>query len=68
MVRILNLILMTSSELFDLRFMLRNIQDPKSAVLFEKLYNCWVFCPISTLCLTLLAQCYQHASQLVVIL
>ncbi|CAO1392829.1 unnamed protein product [Diamesa tonsa] len=67
MVRILNLILMTSSELFDLRFMLRNIQDPKSAVLFEKLYNCWVFCPISTLCLTLLAQCYQHASQLVVI-
>lgn len=91
MVRTLNLILLTSSELFELRSTLRNITNPvsrilfkkhfhkrpfiyiidlfqKSAQLFECLYRCWSHCPISTLSLCLLSQCYQHVCQLVVIL
>lgn len=68
MVRKLNTILFTSSELFELRSTLRNIQDPKSASLFQCLYLCWATCPISTIALCLLANCFEHVSQLVVIL
>ena len=68
MVRTLNMILFTTSELFDLRKSLRNITDPKSAKLFQTLYRSWAHCPVSTVSLCLLAQCYQHVSDLVVIL
>lgn len=68
MVRKLNNILFTSSELFELRKTLRNIQDPKSAALFECLYFCWVNCPVSTISLCLLANCFEHVSNLVIIL
>lgn len=68
MVRKLNNIMFTSSELFELRTTLRNIQNPKSASLFECLYRCWVHCPVSTIALCLLASCYEHVSSLVVIL
>lgn len=68
MVRKLNNILFTSSELFDLRTTLRNIQNPKSAALFECLYLCWVNCPVSTISLCLLANCFEHVSNLVIIL
>lgn len=93
MVRTLNLILLTSSELFELRSSLRNINNPvgclinwvillflvipvynpidllqKSKMLFDCLYRCWSHCPISTLSLCLLSQCYQHVCQLVVLL
>lgn len=68
MVRKLNNILFTSSELFELRSTLRNIQDPKSASLFECLYVCWASCPVSTIAICLLANCYEHVSSLVVIL
>jgi vacuole morphology and inheritance protein 14 len=68
MVRTLNNILLTTSELFDLRNLLRNITDPKSAKLFQCLYKCWAHCPVSTLSICLLAQCYQHVSDLVIIL
>ncbi|XP_055679622.1 protein VAC14 homolog [Lutzomyia longipalpis] len=67
MVRTLNTILLTSSELFDLRNSLKDIRNKKSATLFECLYKCWAHCPVSTLSLCLLAQCYQHVSALVVI-
>lgn len=67
MVRTLNLILLTSSELFELRTTLRNITDPKSALLFECLYRCWSHCPVSTLSLCLLSQCYQHVRELVIL-
>lgn len=68
MVRKLNNIIFTSSELFELRSTLRNIQNPNSASLFECLYVCWASCPISTISLCLLANCFEHVSQLVLIL
>jgi vacuole morphology and inheritance protein 14 len=68
MVRKLNNILFTSSELFELRSTLRNIQNPSSASLFQCLYLCWASCPISTISLCLLANCFEHVSQLVLIL
>lgn len=68
-VRLLNSILMTSSELFELRSTLRNISsNPNSAQLFKSLYLSWAHCPVSTLTLCLLAQSYQHVSELVVLL
>jgi vacuole morphology and inheritance protein 14 len=65
MVRKLNNILFTSSELFELRKTLKNIQDPSSAELFVCLYKCWCFCPISTISICLLANCFQHVARLV---
>ncbi|XP_055376093.1 protein VAC14 homolog [Condylostylus longicornis] len=67
MVRSLNMILLTSSELFDLRQSLRDIRNSNSASLFKCLYKSWAHCPISVLSLGLLAQSYQHVSDLVVL-
>ncbi|KAH8347408.1 hypothetical protein KR059_010547 [Drosophila kikkawai] len=64
-VRLLNIILLTSTELFELRTSLRNISNEKSADLFKCLYQSWAHCPVSTLSLCLLAQSYQHVSHLV---
>ncbi|CRL04170.1 CLUMA_CG017278, isoform A [Clunio marinus] len=66
MVRKLNTILFTSSELFELRSTLRDIKNPKSARLFECLYLCWANCPVSTISLCLLANCFEHVSTLVI--
>ncbi|KAL9897553.1 protein VAC14 homolog [Glossina fuscipes fuscipes] len=66
-VRLLNSILLTSSELFELRNVLRDIPSEKSAKLFKCLYLSWCHCPVSTLSLCLLAQSYQHVSELVVL-
>ncbi|XP_055906831.1 protein VAC14 homolog [Eupeodes corollae] len=66
-VRSLNMILLTSSELFELRNSLRDIANEKSASLFKCLYKSWAHCPVSTLSLCLLGQCYQHVSELVVL-
>ncbi|KAH8358614.1 hypothetical protein KR093_001255 [Drosophila rubida] len=66
-VRLLNMILLTSTELFELRTSLRDISNEKSADLFKCLYKSWVHCPVSTLSLCLLAQCYQHVSELVIL-
>ncbi|XP_065072860.1 protein VAC14 homolog [Ochlerotatus camptorhynchus] len=67
MVRTLNMILLTTSDLFELRNTLRDIKNEKSASLFECLYKCWSHCAVSTLSLCLLAQCYQHVSEIVVL-
>ncbi|XP_062552175.1 protein VAC14 homolog [Armigeres subalbatus] len=67
MVRTLNMILLTTSDLFELRNTLRDIKSEKSASLFECLYKCWSHCAVSTLSLCLLAQCYQHVSEIVVL-
>lgn len=68
MVRKLNNIMFTSSELYELRTTLRDIKNPKSASLFECLYTSWANCPVSTIALCLLANCFEHVSNLVVIL
>ncbi|XP_014085882.1 protein VAC14 homolog isoform X1 [Bactrocera oleae] len=67
MVRLLNMILLTSPELFELRNSLRDITNEHSANLFKCLYKSWAHCPVSTLSLCLLTQSYQHVSQLVVL-
>ncbi|XP_037956925.1 protein VAC14 homolog [Teleopsis dalmanni] len=67
MVRLLNMILLTSTELFELRNSLRDITTEKSANLFVCLYKSWAHCPVSTLSLCLLTQSYQHVSDLVVL-
>ncbi|KAJ6637968.1 Protein VAC14 like, partial [Pseudolycoriella hygida] len=67
MVRTLHTILVTSSELFELRSQLKDIRNEKAASLFQCLYKSWCHCPISTLSLCLLSQCYQHCSELVLI-
>lgn len=67
-VRKLNSILFTASELFELRSLLRNIRNSRSASLFECLYKSWAHCPVSTISLCLLANCFQHVSDLVFIL
>ncbi|XP_067619606.1 protein VAC14 homolog [Eurosta solidaginis] len=67
MVRLLNMILLTSPELFELRDSLRNITNDQSADLFKCLYKSWSHCPVSTLSLCLLAQSYHHVSELVVL-
>lgn len=68
LVRLLNNILMTSSELFELRSTLRDISNPKSANLFKTLYLSWAHCPVSTISICLLSQNYQHVSELVILL
>ncbi|EDV94566.1 protein VAC14 homolog [Drosophila grimshawi] len=67
LVRLLNIILVTSTELVELRTSLRDISNEKSADLFQCLYKSWVHCPVSTLTLCLLTQCYQHVSELVIL-
>jgi vacuole morphology and inheritance protein 14 len=65
MVDILNTILLTSSELFDLRNSLKDFNTIESYSLFTCLYKTWCHNPIATVALCLLSQNYEHASNLV---
>ncbi|VDN83939.1 unnamed protein product [Brugia pahangi] len=69
MVALLNGILLTSSELFELRKQLRTLESEailKTCInLFESLYRTWAFQPIALLGLCVLSQNYEHASILV---
>lgn len=65
MVDILNTILLTSSELFDLRNSLKDFNTNESYSLFTCLYKTWCHNPIATVALCLLSQNYEHASNLV---
>lgn len=65
MVDILNTILLTSSELHDLRNLLKDFDNSKSYSLFVCLYKTWCHNPIATLALCLLSQNYEHAFNLV---
>lgn len=66
MVQTLNLILMTATELFELRASIKQslFTEDKSegTQLFITLYNCWCHNPVSTFTLCLLAQTYELAS------
>ncbi|PFX23014.1 Protein VAC14-like [Stylophora pistillata] len=68
MVRYLNMILLTSSELFDLRDQLRELATAESCSLFCCLYQSWCHNPVATVSLCLLTQNYQHACELLMIL
>ncbi|XP_043706317.1 protein VAC14 homolog [Telopea speciosissima] len=66
MVQALNLILLTSSELSDLRDLLKqSLLNAAGKDLFVSLYSSWCHSPMATISLCLVAQAYQHASSVI---
>ncbi|ORZ11193.1 vacuolar protein 14 C-terminal Fig4p binding-domain-containing protein [Absidia repens] len=64
MVQNLNIILITAGELSDLRKRLRNLDHKDGQRLFIALYKSWCHNAVATLSLCLLAQAYEHASNM----
>ncbi|RUP49195.1 hypothetical protein BC936DRAFT_143094 [Jimgerdemannia flammicorona] len=64
MVQNLNIILITSPELSDLRKRLKNLDTKDGQMLFTALYRSWCHNAVATFALCLLAQAYEHASNL----
>ncbi|GIY11278.1 protein VAC14 homolog [Caerostris extrusa] len=64
MVHTLNSILLTSTELFELRNQLKDLKTENSWSLFSCLYRSWCHSPIATVSLCLLSQTYKHACDL----
>ncbi|XP_019432672.1 PREDICTED: protein VAC14 homolog isoform X2 [Lupinus angustifolius] len=63
MVQALNLILLTSWELSEIRDLLKqSLVNPAGKDLYVSLYASWCHSPMAILSLCLLAQTYQHAS------
>ncbi|XP_067003163.1 protein VAC14 homolog [Anabrus simplex] len=65
MVETLNTILLTSSELFELRTKLKDIKTEESCKLFHCLYESWCHNPVATVALCLLTQNYSHVCDLI---
>ncbi|KAG5605406.1 hypothetical protein H5410_026898 [Solanum commersonii] len=66
MVQALNLILLTASELSDLRDLLKqSLVNADGKNLFLSLYASWCHSPMAIISLCLLAQAYQHASSVI---
>ena len=63
-VKKLNMILLTSSELFTLRGELKELKSQESVSLFVCLYKPWCNHPVAALSLCLLTQNYVHAADL----
>ena len=73
MVETLNTILLTTSELFELRNRLRSLSSGgscrvKDCELFTCLYMTWCHSQIASVALCLLTGCYKHAADLVVVI
>lgn len=64
MVHTLNTILLTSTELFELRNQLKDLNSKESCQLFCCLYKCWSHSAVATLALCYLTQNYTHACSL----
>jgi vacuole morphology and inheritance protein 14 len=64
MITNLNMILITSPELSDFRKRLKNLETKDGQQLFIGLYKSWCHNSVATLSLCLLAQAYEHASNL----
>ncbi|ORZ03190.1 vacuolar protein 14 C-terminal Fig4p binding-domain-containing protein [Syncephalastrum racemosum] len=64
MVQNLNIILITSSELGDLRKRLRNLDHRDGQRLFNVLYRSWCHNSVAAFSLCLLAQAYEHAANM----
>ncbi|KAG1334170.1 protein VAC14 [Cocos nucifera] len=63
MVQALNVILLTSSELSDLRALLKkSLVHPAGKDLFISLYSSWCHSTVATISLCLLAQAYHHTN------
>ncbi|XP_061449738.1 protein VAC14 homolog isoform X2 [Rhineura floridana] len=65
MVHTLNTILLTSSELFQLRNQLKDLKTLESRNLFCCLYRSWCHNPVTTVSLCFLTQNYKHAYDLI---
>eukprot|EP00002_Diphylleia_rotans_P025121 TRINITY_DN4973_c0_g1_i1.p1 TRINITY_DN4973_c0_g1~~TRINITY_DN4973_c0_g1_i1.p1 ORF type:complete len:651 (+),score=111.84 TRINITY_DN4973_c0_g1_i1:58-2010(+) len=65
MVQNLNMILLISPELLDLRNTLKDLNNPKGKSLFVALYRSWCHNPAAVFSLCLLTQAYEHASHLI---
>ncbi|XP_076248910.1 protein VAC14 homolog [Calliopsis andreniformis] len=65
MIQTLNVILLTSSELFDLRNKLKDLDSLESCELFKCLYVSWCHNPVATVALCLLSQHYGHACNII---
>ncbi|ERM95858.1 protein VAC14 homolog isoform X1 [Amborella trichopoda] len=66
LVQALNLILLTSSELSELRALLKqSLMNSTGKDLFVALYSSWCHSPMATISLCLLAQAYHHASSVI---
>ncbi|ORX61070.1 hypothetical protein BCR36DRAFT_579132 [Piromyces finnis] len=64
MIQNLNIILITASELVELRKKLKHLETKEGSQLFISLYKSWSHNPIATFSLCLLAQAYAHAAYL----
>ncbi|XP_044266044.1 protein VAC14 homolog isoform X2 [Tribolium madens] len=65
MVEHLNMILLTSSELYDMRNRLKELKTEESCSLFCCLYETWSYNPVATVALCLLTQSYAHVCDLI---
>ncbi|XP_060694246.1 protein VAC14 homolog [Hemiscyllium ocellatum] len=65
MVQTLNSILLTSTELFQLRNQLKDLRTTESCNLFCGLYRSWCHNPVATVSLCFLTQNYKHAYDLI---
>ncbi|XP_019764516.2 protein VAC14 homolog isoform X2 [Dendroctonus ponderosae] len=65
MVDHLNMILLTSSELFELRNRLKDLSNEKNRELFLRIYETWCHNPVATVALCLLTQSYSHVCDLI---
>ncbi|KAJ3649921.1 hypothetical protein Zmor_021637 [Zophobas morio] len=65
MVEHLNMILLTSSELFEMRSRLKELSTEESRSLFCCLYETWSYNPVATVALCLLTQSYGHVCDLI---
>ncbi|XP_076259803.1 protein VAC14 homolog isoform X3 [Rhynchophorus ferrugineus] len=65
MVDHLNMILLTSSELLELRNRLKDLSDESDRNLFLCLYKTWCHNPVATVALCLLTQSYRHVCDLI---
>ncbi|GAA5808622.1 hypothetical protein MFLAVUS_002014 [Mucor flavus] len=64
MIQNLNIILITSSELANLRKRLRNLDHKDNQRLFNTLYRSWCHNAVSAFSLCLLSQVYEHAANM----
>ncbi len=64
LVQTLHLILLTATELHDLRSDLKRLATPAAAAIFDALYRSWCHAPVAVLALCLLCQAYDHACAL----
>jgi len=66
MVQTLNLIMLTSPELFELRNLIKQtLANGKARKVFCTLFGTWCYNPVSAVCLCLMAQCYELGASLV---